>query len=285
MAVAIAADSVVSTLETDAARRFVRWDRALWRGLLEGPAAALAEGLKASSPDHEHADAVLTAWMRLACEGIGLGYFVPRGLQADNFFSMAWAELLPNSLPAIEPAHRIAFLAKCWNLGENLEHEPAWLQRVFLVHTRALGTLDDVDRLVADVAGDVLAEPRITLGANPTVTWIYLGAEDRRFLPGKISFVAPTVACVTDRLRDGSDGHPPVTIGLWLRDDPIILGPMGLDARSAPATSGRVGWSAIAARDPRVTTLHSAAGNAWREVAALVSSQYVLVAAGSGTRP
>ena len=60
---------LVGELEEGARRRFVRWDAALWQRVVEGPARALAASLR----DDAGAGPVLESYLRLACEGIGLG--------------------------------------------------------------------------------------------------------------------------------------------------------------------------------------------------------------------
>lgn len=260
--------SVVQRLEEQAALRFVRWDRALWHQVLQGPAARLSSGLTGAE-----GDALLESYLRLACEGIGLGLLVPTG-DAETWLTRAWMRLVPDLLPAAPAARRAELLAACWNLGENLEKSPPWLQRIFLTRTGALTSLDGLEALVNDVSRAVLEPPTEALGTTHRVEWIHLGGEDWRFLPGAVGFVAPTVVCVLDRSRSGAPGRPPVTQGVWLSDPPVLLGPMG--DPGALETGTDLPWPPIA--DPRFTAVHGWARNRWRAAATLRTSQYLVVA-------
>jgi len=249
----------LEALEDAARARFVRWDARLWREVVDGPAARLARGL-----DEKTGDRALEAYLRLACEGVGLGYLFPAQAGRDGFMNLAFLELVPRLLPAVPVERQTTVLAHLWNLGENLENAASWLRRVFLRLFAGMARLDDLEATVAAVEKQALAAPSAVLGAAPRSVWVWLGAEDRRFLPGAVHFVAPTVACVHDRSRPGASQ------GVWMVEPPLALGPMGC----AEAVEAARGWSAPS--DARLTATHASARNEWRAAATLVTSQFVV---------
>jgi hypothetical protein len=232
-------------LEAEARRRFVRWDPRLWRQIVEGPAQALA-------------GAPREAYLRLCCEAVGLGYLFPAAAGREGFFNLAFLELAPLLLPALAPARQVELLALLWNLGENLESAAPWLGRIFVRVCGGLASLDGLEAVVADVERQALGPPTEPLGVDEER--VDLAGEDRRFLPGPLHFVAPTVVCVHDRLRAG------VSLGVWLAAPPLVLGPMGCGADVAAAGGDGDAFAAAA--------------NEWRRATALVTSQRVVVRAG-----
>jgi hypothetical protein len=253
-------EALIDALEASARGRFVSWDARLWRELVDGPAATLAAGLDGTVGMAGRA--ALVSYLRLACEGVGLGYLFPAAAGREGFLDQAFVSMVPRLLPAVPVERQPQTLAALWNLGENLESAAPWLRRIFLRLCAALPALGDLDALVADVERQALAPPAIVLGAAPRVAWIALGAEDRRFLPGALHFVAPTVVCVHDRARVGP------TQGVWLADPPLALGPMG--CVEWPEASRP--WRAPTA-DVRLTPSFATITNGWRAAATLVTSQ------------
>jgi hypothetical protein len=265
------ADLVVE-LEAEAQRRFVRWDPHLWRALLAGPARSLAEALRSVRAPEVQAQRVLETYLRLASEGIGLGYLFPSQV-GENVFTLAFMNLIPRTLAALPPDRQLQTLADCWNLGENLEHAPPWLRRIFLRVLQREEGLRDLEGLVARVATEAVGVPVRRLGSHPRVAWVDLGAEERSFLPGALHFVAPTVLCVHDRLAGGED---PVSLGVWLAEDPLILGPMGCPEPAGP-TSDRVDlMEELATRDARVNDPLNCSANEWRAGVTLETSQFLV---------
>lgn len=261
-------------LERTARARFVRWDAGLWRTVIDGPARRLDAGLAGSEPDE--ALAVMTAYLELAAEGIGLGLLVPsHGSGVSNFFTLAWTRLLPELLPGLPPRRRAESLAACWNLGENLESAEPWLDRLFVRASGDLASLDDLDALVERVSSRVLEPPPDALGSDWTARWIALTDHDPRFLPGRLHFVAPTVVCVHDR-HEGPGSGVADTCGAWLDDPPVVLGPMG--CREEPPPPGRrPGFvSRLAREEPRFTRPHAWTRNEWRGAVTLTTSQHVV---------
>ena len=246
-------------LEDAARARFVHWDARLWRAILDGPAARLARGL-----DERTGDRTLEAYLRLACEGVGLGYLFPAEAGREGFMNLAFVELAPRLLPAVPLERQTTVLAHLWNLGENLENAASWLRRVFLRLFAGIAGLGDLEATVAAVEAQALAPPAATLGASPRALWVWLGAEDRRFLPGAVHFVAPTVACVHDRSRAGASQ------GVWIVEPPLALGPMGCGEAVEVARA----WSPPS--DPRLGSTHASAANDWRAAATLQTSQYLV---------
>lgn len=246
-------------LEEQAAKRFARWDARTWREIVDGPAAALARKAPA---------AVVDSYLSLACEGVGLGYLFPASA-GENVFGLAWRRLLPERLPALPPARQAEVLASMWNLGENLEQSPAWLRRIFLRLLRDLKDLDAIDAVVEEIARRAFEAPTKPLEGAGRPVWVSLAGEDRRFLPGRLHFVAPLVVCVHDRHRGAA------TTGVWLVEPALALGPMGCGAEVPDVAAGGF-WKTLVKADPRITVLHSAVSNDWRAAGTLVTSQYLV---------
>jgi hypothetical protein len=257
----------VERLEAAARGRFVRWDPALWRELVRGPAADLAAGLDGAGAGVEAAPMV-ESYLRLLCEAVGLGYLFPASAGRESFFNLAFRTLAPVLLPRLPAAERGRALAQLWNLAENLEQAPVWLGRIFFRSAWGWRSLERLDAAVREVERLALEPPRATLGDDPRLVWVNLGEEDRRFLPGRAHFVAPTVLCVHDRTRQG------VSLGVWLVEEPLSLGPMGCTETPPPATGAR--WKKVAQRDARFDEPHGAVANAWRAAATLITSQQVV---------
>ena len=275
----------VRAIEEEAAVRWVRWDPVTWREIVDGPAPVLARALTAAGTSDADAADLVETYLRLAAEGIGLGYLVPAArIGAETFLGRAWRTLLPRSLADAAPARRALVLAQCWNLGENLENAPAWLRRLFDVLTADLDEVSRLEEVIARAGEAVFTAPDVRLGpaAEAVLDWVWLGGVDPGFLPGRAHLVTPTVVCVIDRLRDGADGRSAHALAIWLRDTgPVVLGPMsppkpGGEVPGGAAPAGPFDWSA--ARDPRLTRRFAAAGNACRAIATLETSQFVACA-------
>lgn len=273
--------SLAERLEQEAARRFVRWNPGLWREIVQGPARELARGLHQAGHANGHGERVIEAYLRLAMNGIGLGYLFPAAsMGAQNLFTLAWMDLIPRLLPASAAEQHGARLASLWNLAENLENESPWLKVIFRKRIPALTSLDTLEPLVEEVARLVLAPPERKLPDQPDVKLVWLAEDDRRFLPGRVEFVEPTIAVVYDRFRDGRDGKQPVTVGVWLNSEPTLLGAMGIDDPPGAVQDPDLDrWEALAKRDARVTDVFDTARNEWRACATLMTSQMLVVLA------
>jgi len=266
---------LAAQLEAEAKTRFVRFDARLWRELLDGPARELARSLQANVPP-ERAARLLESYLRLGCEAIGNGYLFPESV-GHNFFSLAWNRLIPKSLAHLPGQKQVQALADCWNLGENLEHQPTSLRRIALRLLTGLQGLDQLEAVVAQIAG-ALAEPEVKLDDRPRVEWVSLADEDRRFLPGALHFVAnaPTVVCVHDRHRTAPAGGEAATVGVWLSDAPLVLGSMSC-TETPEATSDRLDLVEQAQKsDARAADVRNAAANAWRGALTLETSQFLV---------
>lgn len=259
-----------------AGRRFVHWDPAVWDDLLAGPLHVLAEGLARSPLTHQQAMALGCSYLDLACEAVGLGYLFPPSAGRQNVFSLLWRSLIPRDLPSVPPERQAELLAACWNLGENLETSPPWLQRILLQTCSSLEHLRHIEQAVASVQAKVLDTPSQPLGSTPRAFWVSVSREDRRFLPGWSHFIAPTVVCVHDRLRCSNSGHD-VTCGVLVDDPPLMLGAMGCDLHAAEQERSPALLDRFALHDPRVTPAWHVSVNPWRAAASLVTSQMVLV--------
>ncbi|MFN8095658.1 MAG: hypothetical protein U0599_26150 [Vicinamibacteria bacterium] len=257
---------LVAEIEDAARRRYVRWDAGLWRRVVEGPARTLAAALR----EDASAAPVLESYLRLAAEGIGLGYLFPPEV-GDGFFTHAFFRLVPEALAGVPPERRARVLAECWNLGENLEHAPAWWRRMFVRLASDGAALEALPALVERASREAFRPPPAKLGGRSLHLYVDLGAEDRLFLPGAVHFVAPTVACVHD--RDAPGGR---SLGAWLVDPPLVLGAMG--CREAPGpTSDRLDLvDDLVRKDPCAGDVRNSAANDWRAALTLETSQFLV---------
>jgi len=266
----------VADLEKAARRRFVRWNGRLWESLLSGPARRLAQSLSDTGFSPQTCEAVLDDYLRLAVEGIGLGYVVPEESGAQTVATLLWTRILPEGLAAVRAGKHAGILAACWNLAENLEGQPVWVRRVFLRALETSPQLDRLDRLVADVSLRLDEPPTQKLTKNFACRWIYLRKEDRAFLPGSVHFPAPTVACVHERREAGDSGHP-ASIGVWLEAEPLLLGPLG--CRETPPKDPGLRLElleALARQEPRADDWQAMATNEWRAAVTLETSQFLV---------
>ena len=255
----------------------------MWSELVEGPAVRLAENLDASDWSTAHTEKVLKAYLEFAAEAVGLGYIYPsEEVGRHNFFNLAWFDLLPEELPTMSPERQLEVVAGCWNLGENLETRPSWLQHLFMDEVESLDSLTDFESKVEEITSKILGTPRRELERDPAsiesaqLHWVHLGESHPRFLPGAVEFLAPGVAAVHHRHTD-LDGEPKSSIGLSLVDEPEALGTMRLTEASTETTAAdSEWWEALAERDSRLTTPYSCAANRWRAVYTLETSQYIV---------
>lgn len=261
---------LVASLEERARRRYVRWDEALWQRVLDGPARALAASLKDAGTADPEAQRALESYLRLACEGIGLGYLFPPEV-GDGFFTHAFFRLVPEGLAAIPADRRAQALADCWNLGENLEHAPGWWRRMFVRLTSEGTALDALDALVERASREAFGPPKEKLGVRTAHVFVDLGAEDRRMLPGAVHFVSPTVVCVHD--REAAAGR---ALGAWLVDPPVVLGPMGCAEEPGPGSDRLDLVDDVAKKDPRARDVLNSAANDWRAALTLETSQFLV---------
>lgn len=255
----------------------------MWRGVVEGPAKRLAERLDAADWPSDRTEPVLEAYLKFAAEAVGLGYIYPsEETGRENFFNLAWFDLIPEQLPQLEPERQIEVLSACWNLGENLETRPAWIQQLFMEEADRLEALEDFEERVDAITRKILGEPGATLDweADPAAAtqlfWVYFGDAYPRFLPGAVEFLAPGVACVHHR-HEGLEGQPKTSVGVSLVAQPELLGTMRVDE---PATETEDGdgdwWRGVASTDEGLTSRYATAANEWRAVCSLDTSQYVV---------
>ncbi|MCY1040566.1 hypothetical protein OV208_04455 [Corallococcus sp. bb12-1] len=267
----------VNTLEKEARSRFVRWDPALWQGFLSGPVARMGQALAAGG-DPAQGEEILRAYLRLGAEGIGLGYLYPASAGRQNFFTLAWSDLVPRLLPALPGERQAPALARMWNLSENMESAPPWVQRLFCRMGATLRSLDDIEGHLHAVANEAMEPPTQTLGDTSTALWVDLSQEDSRFMPGEVHFLAPAVVCVHDRHRaTAAGGRDAATQGVWLSKKPMLLGPMGCNERLEPSRKTEKSLTSLAQRDPRAGDWYSTLSNEWRAVATMHTSQWLAV--------
>jgi len=258
-------------------RRFVRWDDATWEALCGGPARALEAALAEKGFAPAAAASLLESYLELGAEGVGQGYLHDAASGPSGFIGHAWRDALPATLPRLPPDRAAQLLADCWNLGENLESAPVWTRRIF---TRALADrrergLEDLRGLVEEVTREALGEPEAKLGVRVRRHWIHLAADDHRFLPGRIQFLAPTVVAVHDRQRE-DEGRSPA-VGVWLTSPPVFLGALGLLEPPEADPGLRLDLlEELARADPTAADWHSMASNPWRAAVSLELSQYLV---------
>jgi hypothetical protein len=201
----------------EGARRFSRWDPALWDDFCEGPGRRLWRRLRALLK----AEAVLDAYLGLAVEAMGLGYVDRAGLDAltgaeagaaPNLIALFWIEKLPAQLVQPQAGAQIERLARLWNLGEGLLGEASWLNRFATAALHDLESLADVEQALATVLAPALTvRAPAAFGGPFAVTTLDAADLDDRFLPGEMHLAAPAVLCVHDRKRRG------VSAGVFLR--------------------------------------------------------------------
>jgi hypothetical protein len=269
--------SLLERLEAAAQARFVRWDGALWREMLSGPARELSGNLLHAGRPEEESRALVESYLRLTAEGIGRGYLFPAASGGESFLTLAFMTLLPRLLPALPRERQAKALAECWNLGENLESGPPWLKILFLRLCRNLQSLYALEGLVRDVSRQAFSPPEETLKPPLRPLWLNLGEEDKRFLPGSLHFVAPAVVCVHDRHRTAAGGRTASTVGVWLAPTPLLLGAMGCNESLKPQKEGEAEyWRGAAREDLRLTPRFASIQNPWRAAATLETSQFLV---------
>ncbi|MBJ6760476.1 hypothetical protein JGU66_06850 [Myxococcaceae bacterium JPH2] len=267
----------VRELEENARARFVRWHPALWSELLQGPAQALGQALVAAGVGEDEAGHLMRSYLQLGAEGIGLGYLYPASSGRLNVFTLAWSTLVPRLLAAVPSARRADTLAQLWNLGENLEAAPPWVQRVFCRVCRDLPSLDDIEARLRHVAASVLEAPGTPLRQSVQAHWVDLSREDARFLPGAMHFLAPTVVCVHDRHRLAAAGRDAATQGVWLTETPLPLGAMGCKEVPPSTCEPTAALVSLEQRDARAGEWFATGANGWRTVATMQTSQWLAV--------
>jgi len=269
--------SFADELEASARGRFVRWNPEVWRELLQGPAPRLGAALSQSGAPAERSEELLRAYLSLGAEGIGLGYLYPASAGRQNFFTLAWTDLVPRLLALVPEPARAGTLAQLWNLGENLESTPPWVQRIFHRVSQRLDSLVDIEERLRRVSTLAMGPPERKLDDTARPVLVDLSREDSRFLPGALHFLSPGVLCVHDRHRHAVAGREAATQGLLLADTVLPLGGMG--CRETPEVTHELTprLSAVAWNDPRVDAWFATVANDWRAAGTLDTSQHVVV--------
>jgi hypothetical protein len=199
-------EPLVNHYEQEGARRFSRWDGALFRTLVEGPGQTLC-GRLAEQPGSE---AVFEAFVRLLVEAIGCGYVGPDSLAPPgagrraprNLIELFFLDLIPARLGGGSAESQVAVLARAWNLGEGLLGEPAWMNRAVAGAMASLDSLADLDRkLVRVLEAALVVRAPSTLAGPFTTRTVDTKEFDNAFLPGRMHFSAPALLCVHDRKR------------------------------------------------------------------------------------
>lgn len=234
-------EDIARSLQRDASARHARWDERTWRELVEGPAALME---KCGEP-------VLRAYLELAAEGVALGYLFPASADASGFLNVLFRSFIPNRLHSVPEPLRLQTLAALWNLGENLEAQPFWISAIFLRRLQHLERLEALEALVDDVTA-ALERPPMPGAPLRRAFWMDASESDRRFLPGAVHMLTPTVACIHDRLRTAAGGRAAVTTGVWLTESPLGLGPTRCTAEPALQFTPSLELSELQHHDPMV---------------------------------
>jgi len=199
-------EPLIAHYDQEGARRFSRWDAALFRALVEGPGGALLPRLV----DQPGGEAVFEAFVRLVVEAIGCGYVGPdsvapagSGRRArKNLIELFFLDLIPARLGGGSAEAQIAVLARAWNLGEGLLGEPSWMNRAVAGAMASLDSLADLDRkLVRVLEAALVVRAPSTLAGPFTTRTLDTKEFDNAFLPGRMHFSAPALLCVHDRKR------------------------------------------------------------------------------------
>ncbi|AKQ69775.1 hypothetical protein A176_006687 [Myxococcus hansupus] len=264
-------------LEANARGRFVRWDAALWRELTGGAAQRLGQALQEAGTSATEGEELLRAYLQLGAEAIGLGYLYPASAGRQNFFTLAWSDLIPRLLAGVPSHERSQVFAQLWNLGENLESAPPWVQRIFWRVGQGLTSLANLESRLRATSEAALEPPTQPLGSRPQSHWVDLSQEDSRFLPGAMHFLSPTVVCVHDRHRQAVAGRDAATQGIWLTATPMALGAMGCREAPGPVLEDGPHLATALREDPRADAWFATLKNDWRAAATLATSRHVLV--------
>jgi hypothetical protein len=274
-------DAFVKALREEMQQRYVRWDDELWQWTLAQPGKRLATQL-ISTGGQEEGRRVLEAYLRLVASGIGEGYLFPaQSVGVQSVFHHLFFEVLPTQLPHLDPQTRLSTLAQVWNLGENLEKGPTWLAQVFWHCRSELAQLDDLQHVVDTISQQVVTPLKAPLEQAHRVFWLDLAMDDARFFPGHIVVRSPRILQVLDRERHAA-GITQSSIGIWLRDEPVVLGPMGSLPTPEKRKSRVKGALKLAARqDSRITLPFDLVVEETFAGATLKSSQFLVVLLGS----
>lgn len=221
--------SAVDHFEREGARRFSRWDNALYRAFIEGPGDALLTGMTGGGQGTAADVArVFEAYLRLVVEAIGCGYVDASSLDpagerpAPSLMVLLLVDRAPALLPRAPVASRVPQLARAWNLAEGLFGEPLWLNRAVAAALSGVDSLSELDRrLLRVLEATVTPKARAALAGPFSVRSLDTRTVDHAFLPGAMHFSAPSLLCVHDRKRRG------VHAGL-------LLGPKGAGSLLGP---------------------------------------------------
>ncbi|MFN3201958.1 MAG: hypothetical protein ACE366_26365 [Bradymonadia bacterium] len=256
------------------------WNEEAWRQVVHGPAQSLAHCAEAQNIDEAHSLSMLEAYLTLAKRAVLDGYLLPEGVGRHGFFHHAWTQLIPRLLPLASTDTHGRLMGMLWALGENLETAPPWLEALITAASDDLTSLEDLDEWVADLTLEALEPPTQTLEPEQaTITWFDFRHSDWQFLPGEMTFVAPTVLWIGDRHRVDPQQRP-LGHGLWLTPGgPRSLGPLpppeieldlGEETDPMPIFDKAIG------SDRRFTSVFTARANPWCGAAALESSQSIV---------
>ena len=208
--------NIIDKSSADAAKRHALWNGELFSRICRGPVWSLWTRIH----DQSASEKVLSAYLTLIEDAMDAGQLVcsARGengsgnSQWKSFLELCLIELIPKELAGIAPHERLKLLAKLWNLGEGLNHEPPWMERNVLTQIDNLTDLRDVENFLIRVLESTLAPAVVSNWREPySVCLLDPRAVEDEFLPGELSLVAPAVVCVQDRRR--SD----VRLGIFLR--------------------------------------------------------------------
>ncbi|MBI5514321.1 MAG: hypothetical protein HY909_11165 [Deltaproteobacteria bacterium] len=144
-------------------------------------------------------------YLALVAEAVGLEYL--RGPEDGAASLLGWGLLraAPTLLPRAPAARRTHLLAMLWNLGEAVLREPAWINSYATAMVHAVDDLEKLPEHLVATLDPVLRPRPVSRWQGPfTVEVLDPRALVEDFLPGPMHLAAPTVVCVHDRRREGS---------------------------------------------------------------------------------
>ena len=201
-------EAQIREVSEQGARRYSAWDEPIFK-LLAGYPGSLLRGRMRADPQR---DKVMTAWLKLAAEALGLGYvdrasgpyfLAPKGPVPESVTLMGRClfQLAPEQLPAYPADRAIALLARTWNLCEGLAAQPLWVNRYVVSASAEAPALEKLDEFLATTLAPALAPARAsTFAGNFTLATLDTRKVMDEFLPGDMHLAAPCVLCVHDRL-------------------------------------------------------------------------------------
>jgi hypothetical protein len=265
----VAAIEQLRRLGEEGPRRFSNWDAPLFAAYCRTVLPAMRQVLPAGC---ERTFAGLSA---LVHQGIGEGYLKSDpASEPANFLEFCIRDWLPEVLCVLPEEEHLPLLARVWNLGEGLLHEPEWVDGYVMSRIGELRGQGTPEAILIDILRPLLEPAPAARWEGPyRVTLLSLRQADDEFLPGEMKLAAPTVLVVSDRRR-------PVRLGVHLCREgrSMVVGRFGPNARFPDEPNAvDVEWERGSVRigDDRVSLAFLAEPFRW----AVASAGYVVASA------